>query len=92
MKELINVNYDTQTVSARELHEKLGATERFSSWFERYAQYGFVENEDYFGCKEFNTLARQELQNYNIQSKWQSNYACCKNLKKDHGLGNILLI
>lgn len=66
MNELINVNYDTQTVSARELHEKLGATERFSSWFERYAQYGFVENEDYFGCKEFNTLARQELQNYNI--------------------------
>lgn len=68
MNELIKVNYDKEqpTVSARDLHETLGATERFSSWFERQLQYGFREYEDYVGCKEFNTLARQELQDYDL--------------------------
>ncbi len=53
-----------QLVSARELYEFLGATERFSKWFERYCKYGFLENTDYVGCKVFNTLANQELQDY----------------------------
>lgn len=35
MNELIKVNFDTQTVSARELHKQVGSTERFSAWFER---------------------------------------------------------
>lgn len=29
-------------------------------------QYGFIENEDYLGCKVFNTLAKQYLQDYEI--------------------------
>lgn len=66
VNELILVNVDTQTVSARELHKKVGSTERFSSWFERQLQFGFVENEDYTGCKKFNTLANQELQDYEL--------------------------
>lgn len=66
MNELILVNVDTKTVSARELHKKVGSTERFSSWFERQLQFGFVENEDYTGCKKFNTLANQELQDYEL--------------------------
>ena len=66
MNELILVNIDTKTVSARELHKKVGSTERFSSWFERQLQFGFVENEDYTGCKKFNTLANQELQDYEL--------------------------
>ena len=66
MNELILVNVDNQTVSARELHKKVGSTERFSSWFERQLQFGFVENEDYTGCKKFNTLANQELQDYEL--------------------------
>lgn len=66
MNELITVNTDTQTVSARELHKTVGSTERFSSWFERQLQFGFVENEDYIGCKKFNTLANQELQDYDL--------------------------
>ena len=65
MEELIKVNEQTMTVSARELHEKVGSTERFSTWFERQLQYGFVESVDYVGCKVFNTLAHQELQDYN---------------------------
>lgn len=66
MNELIAVNFDTQTVSARELHKQVGSTERFSSWFERQLQFGFAENEDYTGCKKFNTLANQELQDYEL--------------------------
>ena len=66
MNELITVNFDTQTVSARELHKTVGSTERFSSWFDRQLQFGFVENEDYTGCKKFNTLANQELQDYDM--------------------------
>ncbi len=68
MNELLKVNYDNEriTLSARELHEFLGVSERFSSWFERMKQYGFYETQDYLGCKVFNTLARQELQDYQI--------------------------
>lgn len=66
MANIIKVNNDTQMVSARDLHREVGSTERFSSWFERQLQYGFVENEDFVGCKKFNTLANQELQDYEL--------------------------
>ena len=66
--ELVEVNYEADriTLSARDLYKFLELTERFSNWFERMKQYGFVENQDYRGCKKFNTLARQELQDYEI--------------------------
>lgn len=51
-------------VNGRDLHEFLDATERYSTWFDRMIKYGFEENIDYVGCKTFNTLARQELQNH----------------------------
>lgn len=51
MNEILKVDFDTQTVSARELHKQVGSTERFSTWFERQLQYGFVENEDYTTVK-----------------------------------------
>ena len=51
MNELITVNFDTQTVSARELHKTVGSTERFANWFERQLQFGFAENEDYTTVK-----------------------------------------
>lgn len=53
-----------QAVSARELYQFLEPTERFSNWFDRQVQYGFEEGVDYLGCKFFNTLAKQELQDY----------------------------
>ena len=53
-----------KAVSARELYNFLGATERFSFWFDRQKQYGFLEHVDYLGCKEFNALANQELEDY----------------------------
>ena len=66
MNELIKITeYNgNQAVSARDLHKFLEITERFSSWFERMLQYGFVENIDYQGCEFFNTLANQTLVDY----------------------------
>lgn len=68
MQELLKVNTSSGriTLSARELHQFLEVSERFSNWFERMKQYGFYETQDYLGCKVFNTLARQELQDYQI--------------------------
>lgn len=48
MNELIKVNTDTQTVSARELHEKLNIGTKFSTWFERMSEYGFTEGIEFF--------------------------------------------
>lgn len=53
-----------QLVSGRELHKFLEATERYSNWFERMMKYGFTENVDFVGCKVFNALANQELQDH----------------------------
>lgn len=66
MQQLIKISESNgqQTVSARELHTFFEVTERFSSWFERQLQYGFIENVDFVGCKVFNTLANQELQDF----------------------------
>ena len=66
MNELIKITeYNgNQAVSARDLHKFLEITERFSSWFERMLQYGFVENIDYQGCEFFNALANQTLTDY----------------------------
>ena len=55
-----------QAVSARDLYQFLQPTERFSNWFDRQLQYGFESGVDYLGCKVFNTLARQELQDFCI--------------------------
>ena len=66
MKELIKITEQngTKAVSARELHRFLEVTERFSNWFERQLQYGFIEGVDYQGCEVFNTLANQTLTDY----------------------------
>lgn len=51
MGELITVDNDTQTVSARELHRVVGSSERFSAWFNRQLQFGFEEPADYTSVK-----------------------------------------
>lgn len=52
MNELLKVNYDTEqpTVSARELHSRLNIGTKFATWFQRMAEYGFSENDDYKTC------------------------------------------
>ncbi len=48
MNDLVKVNFDTQTVSARELHEKLNIGTRFNDWFPRMTEYGFAEGTDFY--------------------------------------------
>lgn len=45
-------------------------------------QYGFVENQDYLGRKVFNTLARQELQDYEITLDMAKEIAMLQRNKK----------
>lgn len=47
MNELVKVNFDTQTVSARELHEQLHIKTAFKDWFPRMCEYGFEEGKDF---------------------------------------------
>lgn len=47
MSELVKVNFDTQTVSARELHEQLHIGTEFAKWFSRMCEYGFTTGIDY---------------------------------------------
>jgi phage anti-repressor protein len=45
--ELIKIDFDKQTVSARALHEFFELAERFSAWCKRMFSYGLVENVDF---------------------------------------------
>lgn len=68
MNELITVNFDTQTVSARDLHEALGIEKRFSAWFETNSQ-GFIDGEDFTGVLSgtvVNNGAQIALQDYQL--------------------------
>lgn len=77
MEELLKINFDTEqpTVSARELHDGLEVSERFQSWFNRQLQYGFQEDIDYIGCKEFNTLANRNYKIIRFPLTWQNRSA-----------------
>lgn len=48
MNEILKVDFDTQTVSARELHEHLKIGTKFTTWFERMKEYGFSEGNEFF--------------------------------------------
>lgn len=68
MNELVKVNFETQTVSARNLHEQLGIEKRFSAWFETNSQ-GFIEGEDFTSVLSgtvVNNGAHRDLQDYNL--------------------------
>ena len=51
MNELIKVNEETMTVSARELHEKLNIATPYHKWFPRMCEYGFSEGIDFWTKK-----------------------------------------
>lgn len=70
MNQLINIKQNENNdsvVSGRELHDFLEVSERYSTWFERMVKYGFEVNVDFVGCKVFNTLAKQELQDHALK-------------------------
>lgn len=58
MNEIIKINNDGMTVSARELHEKLKINSNFTTWFNRMVEYGFTEGEDFFPKMEESTGGR----------------------------------
>lgn len=47
MNEIIKVNQETMTVSARELHDALEVKTSFKDWFPRMCEYGFSEGADF---------------------------------------------
>lgn len=69
MSEILKVNFDEQTVSARELYEQLEISKRFSAWFESNSQ-GFVEGEDfsaaYLKVQSNQHGGEKEIQDYNL--------------------------
>ena len=63
----INDNNGKKAVSARDLYNFLGCTERFQSWFERQLQYGFTEGIDYTSVKSFTVVgngAEKPIEDY----------------------------
>ena len=57
-EELIKVNKENNTVSARELHEFLEVETRFNDWFKRMINYGFEENSDFRAITQKRVTAR----------------------------------
>lgn len=68
------LNKDARTVSARELHDRLGVETQFSIWFNRMTEYGFsAENGDYSNSiffdrvqMEGNREVKRQIVDYNI--------------------------
>lgn len=63
----INESNGKRAVSARDLYNFLGCTERFQSWFDRQLQYGFVEGVDYTSVKSFTVVgngAEKPIEDY----------------------------
>jgi len=77
MNELLKVNAENQTVSARDLHDALEATERYSTWFERFSV-GFVEGEDYTTVNKLT----QVQNNGGIQERVLTDHECSVDMAK----------
>ncbi len=48
MNDLVKVDFDTQTVSARALHNQLHIETPFKKWIDRMIEYGFDEGKDFW--------------------------------------------
>ena len=77
MDELLNVNSDNQTVSARSIYKELEIEQRFSAWFENNSQ-GFIEGEDYT-----TVLINTEVQNNGgVQMREMVDHNCSMDMAK----------
>jgi anti-repressor protein len=70
---IINIGFENQTVYAIELHEAVGSTERFSAWFVRQLQFGFIQGIDYSNPlkvlrvqTEGSREVQREVEDYNL--------------------------
>lgn len=68
-RQLISINIKEengkQTVSARELHEKLDIESKFMDWFNRMLKYGFEENVDYVAIAQKKVTAQGNESTFN---------------------------
>jgi len=66
MNEIIKIEQrdGIETVNARELYNFLECTERFSRWFTRMLDYGFIENIDYTPYQTVHPQNKQEVLDY----------------------------
>lgn len=61
------INNDIQTVSARDLHEKLNISTRFNDWFPRMCEYGFSEGVDFYSkMSKTSEVGGRPATDYNI--------------------------
>lgn len=93
MNELINVDFDTQTVSARELHKALEISSRFSRWFDANKEL-FVEGEDYNKCTSstvVNNGAVLELDDYQISVLMAKHLSMMSRTEKGKTIRNYLI-
>lgn len=93
MSELIKVNLDTQTVSARELHKALEVSSRFSRWFDTNKEM-FVEGEDYNKCTSstvVNNGAVRELEDYEITVLMAKHLSMMSRTEKGRDIRNYLI-
>lgn len=93
MNELLNVNSDTQTISARELHKALEISSRFSRWFDTNKEL-FVEGEDYNKCTSSTVVhngAVRELEDYEISVLMAKHLALMSRTEKGKTIRNYLI-
>lgn len=93
MNELITVNFDTQTVSARELHKALEISSRFSRWFDANKEL-FVDGEDYNKCTSstvVNNGAVLELDDYQISVLMAKHLSMMSRTEKGKTIRNYLI-
>lgn len=93
MNEVIAVNFDSQTVSARELHKALEVSSRFSRWFETNKEM-FVEGEDYNKCTSstvVNNGAVRELEDYEISVLMAKHLSMMSRTEKGRTIRNYLI-
>lgn len=85
MKELLKVEVNKNQepiVSARALHEFLGSKERFSKWFDKMVDFGFVEHEDYTPYQMVHPQNDQEISDYALKLDMAKEVAMVSKLPK----------
>ena len=93
MEQLIKVDFDTQMVSARDLHEALGIASRFSRWFESNKDL-FIEGEDFYKCTSstvVNNGATRELEDYQITILMAKHLSMMSRTEKGKEIRNYLI-
>lgn len=71
-----------QAVSARTLHEFLESKERFSKWFNKVLDYGFVQDEDYAPYQTVHPQNGQEITDYAMTLEMAKEAAMVSRLPK----------